>query len=786
MTILLVDDSTARMMIHSMILRDQGFKIIEAENGTDGIRLAQEQNPDIILLDVVLPDINGVDVCRQLKTDPKTQHMLVMLISSIEIKSLHQSRGLDSGADGYLTLPVSNEELISRVRAFERIKRSEDELRRSHQLLQQHSDELERINRELQNEITEHQRTESALRVSEEYARSIINCSHDMIISVDNERQIVEFNDSAQRTFGYTREEVSGKHISILYADPEEGMRLNKKTIESGSVSGEVRNRKKSGELFTSRLSASVLRNDKKELLGLVGVSRDVTKEREAEEALMESEERYRLLFTQSPLGILHIDNHGVLLNANAIAIELFGIPWDQTLPITIDDLIQQPALLKTVKDSLNGIPGSYQGSFTTPSSSKEFTIRIITRPVLTKGRTADSVIAIVEDITEQTIVQRQLIQSQKLESLGTLAGGIAHDFNNLLALILGNAELVRKNIEQDSKLLKFVNNIIEVAHRGGSISKQMLLFSRKSEFSLLPISLAVIIEEMRQMLQHFIPKTIDIKTSVEGTNDYIQCDKGHIHQVIINLCINAKDAMGDQGTLTITEKVVPSSSIDHLFSNIPSGNYVSLAVSDTGPGIDSEMLKKIFDPFFTTKEKGKGTGLGLSIVDGIVRSHNGFINVQSSKNEGTTFTLYFPAVTPSRHKKASVVSTDHYKGKRFLIVDDEPLLVQVLGETLTERGCSVISAGDGNAALELYRSRAHEIDLVISDLDMPAMNGETMYHELKKINSAVQVVIASGYLDPDIRSKLKQDGIQHIITKPYKTEEIFQVLQQVFTPADR
>ena len=284
-----------------------------------------------------------------------------------------------------------------------------------------------------------------------------------------------------------------------------------------------------------------------------MGVSRDITVQKRAEEALLESEERYRLLFNESPLGIAHLDGIGVVLYTNKIVTQIFGAAWERGTNVVDNNVIDQPALTRTILDALHGSPGFYEGDITSPSAGKEFTIRLVTRPVITKGNAVDSVIAIVEDITEARIVQRQLIQSQKLESLGTLAGGIAHDFNNLLAMILGNAELLKKNFENDPKSKKHIETIIEVAHRGGSISKQMLLFSHNSEMKLQPISLSSIIEELKTMLQHFIPKTITILTSTEDGHCFINCDKGHIHQVIINLCINAKDAMGEHGTLSIT-----------------------------------------------------------------------------------------------------------------------------------------------------------------------------------------------------------------------------------------
>jgi PAS domain S-box-containing protein len=780
-TVLVVDDSENRLLIHSLLLRKSGYEVVQAATGTECLESVQRQKPDIIVLDVVLPDINGIDVCRQIKSDDTLKDILILLISSIEIESFDQSRGLDSGADGYLILPVKNHELISRVRALERIKKSEDEIRESHALLQQRSEQLERINIELQNEIELHKKAVDALRLSEQYSRSIINCSLDMIITVDTERKIVEFNESAQNIFGYTRDEVVGRHISMLYANATEGKDIHTITLDEGNVTREIQNKRKNGEIFTSYLAASVLKNEKDELLGLVGVSRDITEQKNAEETLHESEERYRLLFTESPLGIAHIDRHGYLLNANAIVDQIFGFNIDTTKQLGMTDRINDPQMSQTIIDALNGRSGFFEGDYVSPVSKKNFTIRLITRPLRSKGNEVESVICIFEDITEQKIIQRQLIQSQKLESLGTLAGGIAHDFNNLLAMILGNAELLKKHLGGDPKSKKYIESIIDVAHRGSSISKQMLLFSHQSELKLQPIALSQIIEDLKSMLMHFIPKTIEIKTAVDGKNGYIKCDMGHIHQVILNLCINAKDAMGEHGTLTLAEQTVPGEFMRRRFPKATAERYVELSVSDTGSGIDELVLQKIFDPFFTTKEMGKGTGLGLSIVDGIVRSHGGFIDVHSTLGQGTTFSLYFPAVSDLISEIHVKNSNGHLKGKNILVVDDEEILLNILSEYLQEIGCNVLTAGDGAEAVNVYSTKASMVDAVISDLGMPNMNGVEMFSELKKINPGVKVIISSGYLDRTFRSQMLKNGIVDVVNKPYKFEEIEEVLQHVF-----
>ena len=703
------------------------------------------------------------------------------MVSSLEVESEDQTRGLDAGADGYVILPVKNHEFISRVRALERIKKSEDELRESHALLELHSEKLERINAELQNEVEQHKKAVEALRLSEQYSRSIINCSLDMIITVDTERKIVEFNNSAQNIFGYTLDEVVGKNISMLYADSDEGKKMHSVTLYDGSVTREVRNRRKNGEVFTSYIAASSLLNEKNELLGLVGVSRDITEQKKAEALLHESEKRYRLLFSESPLGIVHVDRNGCLLDANKVVQEIFSLSADLNPATNMVNLIGDHPMAQTLRDALKGIEGFFEGDFKPAGSQKNFTLRLIARPLQLKDHTVESVICIIEDITEQRITQRQLIQSQKLESLGTLAGGIAHDFNNLLAMILGNAELLKRHLVNDPKSKKYIESIVDVAHRGSSISKQMLLFSHQSELRMQNVSVAHIIEDLKVMLQHFIPKTIAIQTSYDGGNGSILCDIGHINQVILNLCINAKDAMGDHGTLLIAERTVSGSEVRNRYADAKEDRYVALSVSDTGSGIDDVNVQKIFDPFFTTKERGKGTGLGLSIVDGIVRSHNGFIDVYSKKGEGTTFTLYFPAMRDAVVEASAKGVKEHFSGKKILVVDDEEILVNILKEYLEEIGCTVMTAVDGMEAVKMYRKNTDTVDAVISDLGMPNMNGVEMYTEMKKINPLVKVIISSGYLDRTFRNQMKNNGIVDILNKPYKFEEIGDILERVF-----
>jgi PAS domain S-box-containing protein len=389
--------------------------------------------------------------------------------------------------------------------------------------------------------------------------------------------------------------------------------------------------------------------------------------------------------------------------------------------------------------------------------------------------------IGTVQDITERKRLEHQLIQSQKLEGVGTLAGGIAHDFNNLLAMILGSAELLREQLTANPDLKKYADGIVEASNRGASISRQLLLFSRPNEAVLKHISLSETIVELKDMLKHFLPKSITIVTKQTATDAVILGDAGQIHQALLNLSLNAGDAMANNGTLTIEEFTVDAEAIRTRFGYDAAAPYAAVAISDTGTGIDESILKNIFDPFFSTKEKGKGTGLGLAIVHGIVKNHNGFIDVDSTVGTGTTFTLYFPSLPqPAQAIAPPAVSHDDEHSGTILLVDDEQLLREMLAEFLTDIGYSVHEATNGNEALEFFTVNRDSIDLVITDLGMPEMGGEELYRRLRDLDVNVKVIVSSGYLDGTTRNDLLDMGIETVLTKPFKMQDIQKAVRSV------
>ncbi len=389
-----------------------------------------------------------------------------------------------------------------------------------------------------------------------------------------------------------------------------------------------------------------------------------------------------------------------------------------------------------------------------------------------------------LEGEREKRRLEQQLLQAQKLEGVGTLAGGIAHDFNNLLAMILGSAELLQMQVAGRPELKAYVDRIIEASERGSSISRQLLIFSRPDQATFSPLSVSGAISELHEMLRHFLPKSVTVSVDTAGGNALIMGDPGQIHQALLNLALNAGDAMANSGTLTIREFSVSAEFIAARFPAAARVPHVAVSVADTGMGMDEVMIAKIFDPFFSTKEKGKGTGLGLAMVHGIVKNHNGFIDVQSAPGSGTTFTLYFPAAAGiAMDSLPAEARADRNHTGTILVVDDEQVLREMLFEFLSDAGYVVHIASNGSEALELFRSHRESIDLVITDLGMPGMGGEELYRQLRAIDAGVRVMVSSGFVDGTTKEQLLDSGICGILKKPYRLnairEEIITVMGQ-------
>jgi PAS domain S-box-containing protein len=391
-------------------------------------------------------------------------------------------------------------------------------------------------------------------------------------------------------------------------------------------------------------------------------------------------------------------------------------------------------------------------------------------------------VLAISNDITEQKRLETQLLRAQRMESIGTLAGGIAHDLNNVLGPILLSLPLLRDSLK-DERDLQLLDQMEATAQRGAAIVRQVLSFARGVDGERTPVQVRHLINETLKILGETFPKSIHL--DFNGPRDIwlVHGDPTQIQQVLMNLCVNARDAMGDDGHLTVdAENVVIDDHYSAMHVDAQCGPYVVLRVTDTGTGIPESIREKIFDPFFTTKELGKGTGLGLSTVTAIVKSHGGFVSVYSEMGKGTTFKVYLPADAVSKEEQQETQSRELPRGhgETILVVDDEQTILRAVQRSLERHGYKVLTAKDGAEALAVYVQEASHIALVLTDMMMPVLDGAAAARALMSINPKVKIVMSSGLATNGGVIKASQVGVKHFLAKPYTIDAVLKIIRQV------
>jgi PAS domain S-box-containing protein len=393
---------------------------------------------------------------------------------------------------------------------------------------------------------------------------------------------------------------------------------------------------------------------------------------------------------------------------------------------------------------------------------------------------------ALLRDIEEQNRLQEQLRQAQKMESIGTLAGGIAHDFNNILNIIKGYVSALGENPAVDEHFAANLKVIDDAIERGTATVRQLLTLARKAEAHLESTNANDIISELAKLLKQTFPKTINVSLQLDRRLPSMLADPSQISQVLLNLCVNARDAMSSGGSLTLRTTLVHRRTVAERHGEAEAPWYVCIEVVDTGVGMDPAVRSRIFEPFFTTKETGQGTGLGLSVVYAIIKNHHAVIDVESQPGRGTTFRLYLPIASvkekSSEHairRETPVVKATDEKGT-ILLAEDEENMVQLLKRALGQRGYQVLVAADGAVAIDLFSRYSHEIDAVLLDVGLPKIAGWDVIRRLKEKDPAVNVVVASGYIEPELKSKMFEAGVKAVVHKPYAVPNLIETLQDV------
>ena len=414
------------------------------------------------------------------------------------------------------------------------------------------------------------------------------------------------------------------------------------------------------------------------------------------------------------------------------------------------------------------------------PKTGDTIIVRVVVRVIFDSHQKPMVAIGVLQDITHQRELEERLRYAHKMESIGTLAGGIAHDFNNILSIILGNAELAIEDIQEWQASKRFVSEIRKATIKGRSIVQQLLSFTRKEDDLLKPTDIIPIITDALKLIHSTTDPKIKIQEHLPPICLPILANENQIHQLIINICTNAVEAIDQEGTVDVSiDTIFADTFPETLTLEIPIGNYICLKIKDTGRGIEPDCLNRIFDPYFTTKEFGKGPGLGLSVVHGIVKSHDGFINVESTPNSGTCVEVYFPVLeAPPEEEKKDIQSKMPVGNERILYVDDEEGIV-LLGENLLEKlGYTVKGCTDPMEALSLVTSDPKAFDLVITDMSMPGLTGEELIGKIKNLNPDLPVILCSGYSDLIDEKRLEESNIYAYLSKPMDLKSLAQTVR--------
>jgi len=621
----------------------------------------------------------------------------------------------------------------------------------------------------------------------EELFRLISENAADLIAVVDMHGNRIYNSLSYEKVLGYSPEELRSSS-SFEQIHPEDRERV-KAAAEEARLTGvgrpmEYRFRHKDGTWRVLESTASVIRNSKGEPEKMVILNRDITERKRAVEAAQRSETSFRSVVGDAPYGIFQADLTGKLLMVNPALEKMLGYKsQDELLMVNLaSGIYRHPAEHQKINDLF--LRNQHFKDIEVEWKRKDGTfITVRCSGWTVKHESSAHIEVFAEDVTERRVLERQLRMAQKMEAVGRLSGGIAHDFNNLLGVIIGYIQVMKRNLVPGQPSYEYAEEIEKAGQRAVSLTRQLLAFSRQQVLEPVILNLNTLVSDMEKMLSRLIGEDIQLNLILDPVIGQVKADPGQIEQVVMNLAVNARDAMPDGGKLTIQ---TADAEIDVAFASehpgsVP-GQYVALAVTDTGTGMDPEIQAQIFEPFFTTKGRDKGTGLGLATVYGVVKQSNGYITVDSEKGKGTSFKIYLPRIEQPIATRTKSIQTPLTVGgsETILLVEDaEPL--RILAQLfLKENGYHVLTAADGSEAQQVAAEFTGPIHLLLTDVVMPGINGRVLAERLAPSHPAMKVLYMSGYTDSFIAGHGVLDEGTHLLHKPITEEALMRKVREL------
>ncbi|MGJ4744749.1 ATP-binding response regulator [Leptospira sp. SA-E8] len=691
MLILVVDDSYQNRKLISAQLENGSRKIYTASNGVEALEILENTEVDLIISDILMPQMDGYQFCSQVRQNEKLKHIPFIVYTATYTSDSDEKLSFDLGADAFLKKPAGLKILEETVAKLVKSPRSERNVKRlvmdsgplrqyNHRLvekLEEKNFELQKRSEELGYEIEERRRAERLNREGEELFKELTDAIHEVFWMTSlSKNEIVYISQGYEQIWGRSRQSLLENPTSwmeCIHPDDRDRVIDSAKTRQvSGEYREEYRIVRPDGEIRWIRDKAFPVKNEKGDTIRVAGVAEDITEHKLKESQLKEVEKR-------------------------------------------------------------------------------------------------------------RAELEEQLIQAQKLESLGTLASGIAHDFNNILSIMMGHTSVLEISRNNPEKFSQHISALHMATQRGASLVKQLLTFARKTEFNLELAQINDIILEISKLISQTFPKNIRLFTDFQENLPLVQVDTNQIHQVLLNLCVNARDAMQEGGVLNMETFLADSENLKVGYSKSLTEKYIVLRISDSGSGMSEKTKQRIFEPFFTTKDIGKGTGLGLALAYSVIDNHKGWIEVESELGKGTTFLIYLPV--PKEKSEVNIkpiYSESEFLGgsESILVIEDEELLRNMLGDLLGSVGYKVYLAADGEDGVEQFLLRHSQIQLVLTDLGLPKFGGAEVIRRIRSIHGSVKILLASGFMEPELKLSLKDFDVSYFIQKPYLGKEILSCIR--------
>jgi len=750
-------------------------QVLTADSAQAGLELALAEDPDVIFLDLSTPDTDGLDLCRRLASDPRTENIPCVALTGARTTTEHRREALSVGAEAFLSEPFDEPELLALVAAMARLKCAG---------------------------VTERTPEEVALQESEErFRRAVVHSPLPTMIHAED-GAVVQVSDSWCAITGYARDELSSiaRWTELAYDEERSVARDVIDALYALNASrheGKFVIRVKDGSRRTWDFSTAPLGRASDGRRLVISVAMDVTEQERAEAEGRESAKRYRDLFEANIVGAaLHeiiCDDQGQpcdyrFLSVNSAFEEMTGLVAEDVIGRTVLEVLPQtePIWIERYgRVALTGVPDRFE----------QFAVSLDRHYEVSAYSPQPGQFAVlVLDVSarkraevEREQLEEQLAASQKMEAIGMLAGGVAHDFNNLLSVILSFSEMVLEDLAEPDPMREDMLEVQHAGQRGAALTRQLLAFSRKQVLQPEPLDLNTTATGLEKMLRRILGEDIEFVLTLAPDLGLVHADPGQVEQVLMNLVVNARDAMLDGGSLTIETSNVELDdeyALHHV--GMTPGPHVRFTVADTGCGIDEETKARIFEPFFTTKQKGRGTGLGLSTVYGIVQQSGGNIIVHSELGRGTTFEVHLPRHSSERAipGEAEEVRVRAMGSETVLVVDDEAAIRKIARRSLEAAGYTVLTAASGDEALETAAQYEGEIHLLLTDVVMPRMGGRVLAEALLKARPTLEVLYMSGYTDDAILQHGVLQAGTHFIAKPFGGNQLTRKVRDVLDEA--